>query len=132
MTTIFQKAPYNSIETNNLVEIINSIFNMNLTIKNITDTINAIDQAIKFIDDNMKKIINNKDSKVHFLNDLVNFLDTNYEIGNFLNENNMSNYKFTNSMQCDTLANVNDFLQNNVNIVAMTATSNQTYAIFYQ
>ncbi|AHF58289.1 AAA domain-containing protein [Spiroplasma eriocheiris] len=123
-----QKVVGLKIEIENLVQSINNIFNMQLTIKDIAATISDIDQAINEIDLNIKNIVNEKNQKNNFVNNLINFLDNNYRIGEFLDQENINSNKFTSFMERDTVSYANQFLQNNVNVVAMTATANQSYA----
>ena len=116
------------IEIENIVNSINHVFNLNLVVKDITATINEIDKVINSIDHDMKTIINEKATKGNFVNNMITFLDKNYNIADFLNQEGIQNDRFTSAMERDTVNYANQFLQDSVNVVAMTATSNQSYA----
>lgn len=116
------------IEIENIVNSINHIFNLNLVVKDITATINEIDKVINGIDHDMNTILNEKATKGNFVNNIIAFLDKNYNIGVFLNKEGIQNDRFTPAMERDTVNYANQFLQDSVNVVAMTATSNQSYA----
>ncbi|WHQ37222.1 AAA domain-containing protein [Spiroplasma sp. SV19] len=116
------------VEIENIVNSINHIFNLNLIVKDITATINEIDKVINSIDHDMKTIINEKETKGSFVTNMITFLDKNYNIAVFLNQEGIQNDRFTPAMERDTVNYANQFLQDSVNVVAMTATSNQSYA----
>ncbi|WP_253301662.1 hypothetical protein [Spiroplasma endosymbiont of Phyllotreta cruciferae] len=116
------------IEIENIVNSINHVFNLNLVVKDITATINEIDKVINSIDHDMKTIINEKATKGNFVNNMITFLDKNYNIADFLNQEGIQNDRFTPAMERDTVNYANQFLQDGVNVVAMTATSNQSYS----
>ncbi len=59
---------------------------------------------------------------------MITFLNKNYQISDFLTQENIETNHFTPAMERDTINYANQFLQDSVNVVAMTATSNQSYA----
>ncbi len=59
---------------------------------------------------------------------MITFLNKNYQISDFLTNDNIENNNLTPEMEWDTINYTNQFLQNSVNVVAITATSNQSYA----
>ncbi|WP_425379930.1 AAA domain-containing protein [Spiroplasma endosymbiont of Stenodema calcarata] len=116
-----------NIEIENIVNSINHIFNLNLVVKDIHKTISEIDKIIDRIDSDINNIIKEKATKGDFVNNMITFLDKNYNIANFLSQVGVKSDHFTQSMERDTVNYANQFLQDSVNVVAMTATSNQSY-----
>ncbi|AGM26554.1 superfamily I DNA/RNA helicase [Spiroplasma syrphidicola EA-1] len=122
-----QKINQLKVDVENIVYNINQIFNMTLNIKDITTTINELDDIIVSLDQEIKTIQKEKIAKGKFVNNMINFLDRNYQMTQFLTGENFNNNIFTPALEKDTKIYANQFLQNNVNVVAMTATSNQIY-----
>ncbi|MFJ1522018.1 AAA domain-containing protein [Spiroplasma sp. ald] len=116
------------VEVENIVNSINTIFNLNLVVKNISGTINEIDKEINKIEQDLNFVLQEKATKFNFVNNMITFLNKNYQISDFLTQENIETNHFTPAMERDTINYANQFLQESVNVVAMTATSNQSYA----
>ncbi|RUO86565.1 DEAD/DEAH box helicase [Spiroplasma endosymbiont of Megaselia nigra] len=116
------------VEVENIVNSINAIFNLNLVVKDISGTINEIDKEINKIEQDLNFFLQEKATKFNFVNNMITFLNKNYQISDFLTQENIETNHFTPAMERDTINNANQFLQESVNVVAMTATSNQSYA----
>lgn len=116
------------VEVENIVNSINTIFNLNLVVKDISGTINEIDKEINKIKQDLNFVLQEKATKFNFVNNMITFLNKNYQISDFLTQENIETNHFTPAMERDTINYANQFLQESVNVVAMTATSNQSYA----
>ncbi|MFU0251741.1 AAA domain-containing protein [Spiroplasma sp. Moj] len=116
------------VEVENIVNSINTIFNLNLVVKDISGTINEIDKEINKIEQDLNFVLQEKATKFNFVNNMITFLNKNYQISDFLTQENIETNHFTPAMERDTINYANQFLQESVNVVAMTATSNQSYA----
>ncbi|AXF97107.1 AAA domain-containing protein [Spiroplasma phoeniceum] len=126
--TLNHKINVLKVEVENIVNSINTIFNLNLVVKDISGTINEIDKEINKIEQDLNFVLQEKATKFNFVNNMITFLNKNYQISDFLTQENIENNHFTAAMERDTINYANQFLQESVNVVAMTATSNQSYA----